>query len=95
MHVYAVLVGAAGVYSGLRCGAGSGVGERSGTCILGWFVFCRRPCTADMEVQFFCMPCDEMICALVGYGPATYISFYLFVRISPFRITVVSSSLTI
>ena len=40
-----------------------------------------------MELQFFCMPCDEMICALVGYGPATYISFYLFVRISPFLIT--------
>ena len=36
IHVYAVLVEADGVYSGLRCGAGSGVGERTGTCILGW-----------------------------------------------------------
>ena len=60
MHVYAVLVEADGVYSGLRCGAGSGVGERAGTCILGWFVFCLRPWAADVKVQF-CMPCDEMI----------------------------------
>ena len=82
------------VWLGSTVGFGAVLG-RSGTCYLGLVCLLSSAMSADMEVQFFCMPCDEMICALVGYGPTIYISFYLFVRISPFIITVVSSSLTI
>ena len=84
-------------WASVRCWVGRRRKVRHVYLILGWFVFCLRPWAADVEVQFFCMPCDEMIiCALVRYGPAIYILIFVcaYFAISYYRRIFLSHDIT-